>query len=61
MTGHVAGIEERTANCRNFRDVFFVQQTARQPLTPTVSQMGRETVLFNLTLFNNSHNEGSIS
>jgi hypothetical protein len=32
MTGHVAGIEERTANSRNFRDVFFVPQTARLPL-----------------------------
>jgi hypothetical protein len=59
MTGHVAGIEERTANNCNFRGMLFVPQTARRPLTPNVSQMGRETVLFILTLFDNSHNERS--
>ena len=44
MTGHVTSIEERAANSRNFRDVLFVPQTARQPMTPNASQMGRETV-----------------
>jgi hypothetical protein len=59
MTGHVADIEERTANSRNFRGMLFVPQTVRPPLTPNVSQMGRETVLFILTLFDNSHDERS--
>ena len=59
MTGHVAGIEEMRANSPNFRGMLFKPQTARRPLSPNVSRMGRKTMLFLLTLFDNSYNERS--
>jgi hypothetical protein len=59
LTRRYTSIEERTANSRNFRDVLFVPQTARRLLKPNASQRGRETELFLVALFNNSHNERS--
>jgi hypothetical protein len=59
LTRCYTSIEERTANSRYFREVLFVPQTARQLLTPNVSQMGSGTELLIVTLFNNSHNERS--